>query len=360
MIGMTKTSFKLLIGTTFMALILVTSHTASINACSRVLWNNNGKAIVCGRTMDWEHQWNDYLFIFPRGLKVDGGAGKNSAQWTSKYGSVCCSIIPYAKQHGFGLNDGISDGMNEKGLAAHLLYLEKTQYPKRSKKPGVTFMRWVRYILDNCATVKEAVQAMKKIRIAPVKMGGKVFGTHVAVEDPSGDSAIFEFISGNLVIHHGKKYTVMTNDPPYPFHIENLKRFKDFGGKKELPGTTESEDRFVRLAHYLKRLKKPKDAADALARIYSVTRTACVPFDADDYGPTWWLSLSDCTNKVWYFNWTQNPNIVWVELKNINFAKGSGIRMANPRNPSLVGEISRSFEEASLKRIPTFYKSKKK
>lgn len=151
----------------------------------------------------------------------------------------------------------------------------------------------------------------------------------------------------------------MTNDPPYPFHIENLKKFKDFGGNKDLPGTSDSEDRFVRLATYLNRLKKPKDAADALAKIYSVTRTACTPFDADQYGPTWWLSLSDCTNKVWYFNWTQNPNIVWVDLKNIDFKAGSGVRMLNPRLPSAVGDISRSFEEASLERIPTFVPNKK-
>ena len=54
-------------------------------------------------------------------------------------------------------------------------------------------MRWVRYILDNFSTVEEAVVGMRKIRIAPVEMGGKIFGTHVAIEDPSGDSAIFEY-----------------------------------------------------------------------------------------------------------------------------------------------------------------------
>lgn len=193
------------IGLTLATILVTFMFVQQAEACSRVLWNTNGKAVVCGRTMDWEHPWNDYLFIFPRGQKLDGGVGKESAEWTSKYGSVCCSIIPYAKKYGFDLNDGVADGMNEKGLAAHLLYLETSSYPKASDQPAVSYLRWVRYLLDNCKDVDEAVVAMRKIRIAPVKMSGKVFGVHVAVEDPTGDSAIFEFIDGNLVIHHGKK-----------------------------------------------------------------------------------------------------------------------------------------------------------
>ena len=318
---------------------------SSARACSRVLWNNNGKAVVCGRTMDWSHSWDDMLFVYPRGLKMDGGV-EGSLKWTSKYGSIGCSVGGYIRKYGFDYaKDGHTDGINEKGLAAHLLYLEKTVYPEPDDRPGVSFLRWVRYILDNFATVDEAVAGMKKIRIVPKLVNGKKIPTHVAIEDPSGDSAIFEYIDGNLVIHHGKKYTVMTNDPPYPYQIENIKRYKDFGGDEDLPGTTEPDDRFARLAHFLGRLKEPTDAVDALGKINSVIKTASVPFDADEYGPTWWTSLTDCTNKTWYFDWSQNPNIVWVELKNLDFSEGMKVRVLNPRDPALVGEVSNAFKD---------------
>ena len=314
------------------------------HACSRVLWNSNGKAVVCGRTLDWSHSFDDMLFIHPRGRKMDGGVD-GGAEWTSKYGSVGCSIIGYAKKYNYDyVKDGDTDGLNERGLAAHLLYLKETAYPKVDDRPAVSYLRWVRYVLDNFATVEEAVAGMKKVRIAPVKLSGRVLGTHLAIEDPSGDSAIFEYIDGNLVIHHGKKYTVMTNDPAYPFHVENIKRYKDFGGKEELPGTTGPEDRFVRLSHFLGRLKEPKDNDEALGKILSVIKTATVPFNADEYGPTWWTSINDCTNKVWYFDWTLNPNIVWVDLKNLNFDEDQPVKVLNPRNPNLVGEVSRAFE----------------
>ena len=137
----------------------------------------------------------------------------------------------------------------------------------------------------------------------------------------------------------------MTNDPAYPFHVENIKRYQDFGGDEQLPGTTGPEDRFVRLAHFLGRLQDPQDAGEALGKIFSVIKTAAVPFDADEYGPTWWTSLTDCTNRAWYFDWTLNPNIVWVELDNLDFSEGGPVRSLNPRNPALVGEVSRAFEE---------------
>jgi hypothetical protein len=29
---------------------------------------------------------------------------------------------------------------------------------------------------------------------------------HLSISDPTGDSAIFEYLGGKLIIHHGEKY----------------------------------------------------------------------------------------------------------------------------------------------------------
>ncbi len=42
--------------------------------------------------------------------------------------------------------------------------------------------------------------------LAPTGEPGTV---HLAISDESGDSAIFEYIDGKLVIHHGRQYQVM-------------------------------------------------------------------------------------------------------------------------------------------------------
>ena len=42
--------------------------------------------------------------------------------------------------------------------------------------------------------------------------------------------------------------------------------------------------------------------------------------------PTWWRSLIDHKNKVCYFDSALSPQMVWVNLNQIDFRPGSGIR----------------------------------
>ncbi len=319
-------------------------------ACSRVLWNTNGDIVTTARSMDWEFSFEDWLFVNPRGIEMNGGKVEDAATWTSKYGSLDISIIGFAQKLGYDFTaDGASDGMNEKGLTAHMLYLEATQYPEADGRPSVSFLRWVRYILDNFATVEEAVEGMKGIRIAPVDIKGKILGTHMAIEDPSGDSAIFEVYDGKVHIHHGRQYCVMTNDPVYQDQIKNLKNYEGFGGDKPLPGTVSSEDRFVRASYYLKYLPKTDNSETAAGNINGIIGNIEVPFGAPYGGgvyPTWWTSIADLTDKVYYFHWVLHPNVIWVDLDKLNFDEGQPVLALNPRVPTLAGDVSDLFKPA--------------
>ena len=140
----------------------------------------------------------------------------------------------------------------------------------------------VRYLLDNFASVNEAVAALHDVQVVPVPIGkkSKIFGLHFAIEDKTGDSAIIEFIDGNLVIHHGREYTVMTNDPPYNVQIENLDRYEAFGGEDPLPGNIEADERFVGLQYFSQYLPETRDHDKAVAYMLSVMRTVAAPFGA--------------------------------------------------------------------------------
>ncbi len=67
--------------------------------CSRYLSNNSKLGVFAARTMDWPGTTEPTLWVFPRGLKRDGGklgdevvVKENPAKWTSKYGSMVTSI----------------------------------------------------------------------------------------------------------------------------------------------------------------------------------------------------------------------------------------------------------------------------
>jgi len=126
-------------------------------ACTRALWRSTGKDLglnstqpyaICGRNMDWGNDMKEKLFVFPRGLKRSSNAKwvpNNGIDWVSKYGSV--STVTY--------DQGTSDGMNEKGLAVHALWLSQSNYGKRDpNRPGIDADRMLQYFLDNFATVK--------------------------------------------------------------------------------------------------------------------------------------------------------------------------------------------------------------
>ncbi len=331
------------------------------SACSRILWNTNKQAVVVTRSTDWDHPFGERLVIYPRGITTQGGAGENSLTWVSKYGSI--GVVPYeelARQAVKGspskemdpLIDGNMEGINEKGLAAHLLYLHVTKYEERDvTKPAVSCLRWLRYVLDNFETVKDALAALRDVQIVPVEIGGIVYPIHMALEDPTGDSAIIEFIDGNVVIHHGREHTVMTNEPSYPVQLANLKRYKPFGGAiEELPGGVEPQDRFVRASAFLKSLPEPKDRNEAVAYLYSVIRNVSVPFGASYCSgpgagiyPTWWTSAIDLKDRVFYFNWTSNPNVIWVNLNSEDFSAGKPVTLLDPRHMDLVGDVTKKF-----------------
>ena len=67
--------------------IVLVSQQAS--ACSRVIYQSkDGNYVLVGRNMDRTEDLRSNLWVFPRGIKRDGLAAKNSLTWTAKYGSV--------------------------------------------------------------------------------------------------------------------------------------------------------------------------------------------------------------------------------------------------------------------------------
>ena len=75
-------------------------------------------------------------------------------------------------------------------------------------RPVMGLSIWTQYVLDNFATVDEAVAELskEKFRIdAPDLPNGVKSRLHLAISDASGDSAIFEYVDGRLSVHHGRE-----------------------------------------------------------------------------------------------------------------------------------------------------------
>lgn len=308
------------------AMLLSTSMLASsiAEACTRFVYLGGDDQVITGRSMDWSTDVGTNLWVFPRGMKRSGEAGPNSIEWTSKYGSVIAS----------GFDVSTTDGMNDAGLVANVLWLVESTYPEYDQEgPGLSIAAWAQYALDNFATVQEAVDALEKepFTIVTDNVPGedRLATLHLSLSDASGDSAIVEYIGGKQVIHHSRDYQVMTNSPIFEQQLALNQYWKQIGGTVFLPGTNRAADRFARASFYVNAIPKTEKPVEAIASAFSVIRNVSVPFgittpDEPNISSTRWRTVSDHERKLYFFESALTPNIFWVDLNQLDLSEATG------------------------------------
>ncbi|WP_159234644.1 linear amide C-N hydrolase [Mycolicibacterium vanbaalenii] len=317
--------------------------------CTRVVYLGTGDRVVTGRSMDWSVEIGTNLWAFPRGVRRTGQAGPDSAEWTSKYGSVVAS----------GYDISTTDGVNEAGLVTNLLWLAESQYPANAgDRPAVSLALWAQYLLDNFATVSDAVTALTAtpLRVVTAEVPGqeRLATVHLALSDAGGDSAIIEYIDGEQVIHHGRQYQVMTNSPIFDKQLAITEYWDEIGGTVMLPGTNRAADRFVRASFYVNAVPKTADPLLAAAAVFSVMRNVSVPFgittpDQPNISSTRWRTVVDHASLRYFFESALSPNTFWVELKNLDFSEGAPtlrLILGEGEKTIYAGDASGQFEPA--------------
>lgn len=305
-------------------LCLMTGIQQKADACTRVVFIGDSCQVITGRTLDWKANIPTNLYVYPAGITKQGYLD-GELQWTSKYGSVVA----------VGYDMGVSEGMNEKGLVANLLYLPGSVYQSPVGNTGVKLSTalWAAFILDNFATTREAVEYIKLdlLRIvAPSMPDGSSATLHLAISDNTGYSAIIEYIDGELQLSEGYDCDVLTNAPPYKEQVAIDSYWKSVGGMEMLPGTNRSTDRFVRASFYIKSIPKNSSHAMALAGVFGVIDNCSVPVgisvpENPEMSSTRWRSVADQRDIVYYFKPTIDPSVMWVDLNDYDLTPGASV-----------------------------------
>jgi len=315
-----------------LTMIATAAGTDHANACTRVVYAGDS-VTATGRTLDWRSHIPTSLRVFPRGEHhISFDDPKDNIVWTSKYATIMA--VSY--------DMGFTEGMNEKGLAANVLYLPGSVYsygPGKEYRKKMSSSVWPQFVLDNFATVDEAVKALSEDRFyiyAPDMPDGSSATLHMAISDSSGNCAVIEYNMGKLEITTGAQYSVLTNAPFFGQQLAVRDYWQNVGGMHMLPGTNRSSDRFARASFYASLLPKDLSHRDGLAGVFGVIRNCAVPMgismpDQPEISSTQWFSLCDQTRKVYYFQLTQSPAVVWVNLTDLNTAEGA---------PQLVVELT--------------------
>lgn len=323
--------------------------TATAEACTRVVFHGDNNRNITARSMDWKTDVGTNLWILPKGMERIGEAGDRSVTWASKYGSVVAT----------GYDISTTDGVNEVGLNANLLWLAESDYPNplvNNEKPTMAISLWAQYMLDNFETVAEAVEYLETepfvIVTAEVPGETRLATLHLSMSDASGDSAIVEYIDGKQVIHHDKSYQVMTNSPTFDKQLAMNEYWQGIGGTTMLPGTNRAADRFARASFYINAIPTGGSDKDSFASVFSVIRNVSVPYglnteEEPNISSTRWRTVVDHQAQLYFFESAISPNVFWVDLKEIDFTPGEQnvkkLDLGVNQSHIYSGEVSQDF-----------------
>lgn len=334
------------------AILFLSLVAGKSEACSRVVYTADS-LVITGRTMDWPGNMQTNIYVYPRGLKQVGMPSGSTISWTSKYGSVVASQFDAVT----------SDGINEKGLVVNTLWLPKSGFVRENEqRPVLSILMWAQYVLDNFATVSEAVETLRKeeFRIDAPTLAGTEITMHMSLSDPTGNNAILEYIGGNLKIYEGKRYKVMTNEPSYDKQLAITDYWMEEDILSALPGRVHSADRFVRLSFFLREMKKTTDAGEAAVQVLSMIRNISTPYGLLKPGHkminsrTLWRTMADQTNLLYYYeDATRIGGTLFLDLKQIDFKVGSPVLKLDITNNSYCGNANKELKPVAFMNVFT-------
>lgn len=163
----------------------------AVHSCSTVVARNEQGEVLMGRNFDWIHRAALLLY-------ADSSTG---------HASVSMVDIAY-----MGFENGIPDdadraalldapywpmdGMNEQGLAVSQMSVPQANLTADPERTTYGSLEIIRLLLDHAATVSEALDLLAKVNID--WEGGPTL--HYLVADASGESAVIEFVGGEMVV----------------------------------------------------------------------------------------------------------------------------------------------------------------
>ena len=344
-------------------------------ACTSIRINTTDGLVFYARTLEGETDYDSKtVAIVPKGTEYQGtlpDGSQKGMKWTVKYGFVGMSTL------GLPL---LIDGMNEKGLTAGNLFFPgfagyQAFDPKLTSRTIAQYEA-LTWILGNFATVDEVKKAIKTIRVCegPQDQTGKL-ELHFTVHDRSGSSIVIEYVDGQLKVYDNP-IGVMTNSPPFDWHLVNLRNHinisannvkpvtidglkgSGFGqgtGMLGLPGDYTPPSRFVRMVA-LVTSSLPVTGPDAgLNLAMTIINNADIPLGVirdlsgkePRYDRTYWSVAADLKNNKYYFRTYNNKDWHFVDVTKA-LAKAKGMMSVKIDVPPRYQDLTETAETYKL------------
>lgn len=171
-----------------------------------------------------------------------------------------------------------ADGVNKDGLAiCGLNFRGYAQFQNTNEGiPSWNFIRWVLYNNKSVSDLRKNIQSVI-ISDVPVNKETPIPTLHWIVADKTGECTVIECVKGEIRIYDNPCH-VLTNNPTFPEHLQNLKN-QDFSKMKNLPkgdpsltlpGDFSSVSRFLKVSYLIKNLPHLKTDEEAINHFFDI------------------------------------------------------------------------------------------
>lgn len=302
--------------------------------CTAVTYKT--KDFYFGRTLDYDFSYSEEVTVTPRNYVF---RFRQTEAAESHYAIIG---MAYVKDN-YPL---YYDAVNEKGLCmAGLNFVGNAFYRKPDTgKINLAQFEFIPYILGRCASVKQALNELKKINLIDLKYGDDLPSAELHWLIADRDKAItVEFVKEGLKIYDNR-VGVLTNNPPFDQQIFNLNNYMGLSAKQPenkfskrigletysrgmgalgLPGDLSSQSRFVRAA-FVKLNSVSDDSEEASVNQFfhilgavGQPRGACV-VGKSGYEISVYTSCCNADKGIYYYTTYENHRINAVRLHSHN------------------------------------------
>lgn len=302
--------------------------------CTAVSYKN--KDHYFGRNLDLEYCYNETVTITPRNYSLPF---RNTEDINTHYAMIGMAYVV----DGYPL---YYDATNEKGLSiAALNFPDNAVYhPVKEGRINVASYELIPWILARFQSVDEVVAALEKVNINDLQFSEDlpVSSLHFMVCDKDR-SIVLEPMTTGLMVYDNPA-NVLTNNPPFLYHITNLNNYMSLSSEKPknnfseklalnqysrgmgslgLPGDLSSASRFVRAAFTTLNSVAGETEEESVSQFFHILNSVyqqrgCVKMEKDVYEKTVYSSCCNTSKGIYYYTTYDNSQITAVDMHNVD------------------------------------------
>ena len=307
---------------------------ALTDSCQEIRLKAEDGGVVVGRSNEVHVSVNSHLVVEPAGTQHQAPSLPNCPGDPFTFRNRFKTISYKGMFRGEWFNT-TADSINGAELSAAILHFKDNAHyidPPDITGPAcgnaIPQTMVALYIAATYETVEQVKKDLESGVFPAVWAGhdlGIVLPFHYNIIDKTGAVLVLEHVKEG-VKWYDNTVGVLTNSPPFPWHLDNLRNYPHFqrndkgregfkysalgdsyslspqwtgSGLLGLPGDYTSPSRFVKAATLLALAPTPATTNDAIVQVFHLMNAADIPFGITETGPenrsayTWWIVVKD-------------------------------------------------------------------